>query len=99
VIWHVVRFDFRGIDDGVREELEADLLALDRLDEVAWLRVARDVDEPAVTGLLTGFGDREALEAYRVHPDHLPVVARVRELGIGTVRLDVATDDDVGSLP
>jgi hypothetical protein len=59
VIWHVVRSDFRGIDDDVRE----------------------------------------ALEAYRVHPDHLPVVARVRELGIGTVRLDVATDDDVGSLP
>jgi hypothetical protein len=52
-----------------------------------------------VTGLLTGFADRRALEAYRVHPDHLPVVARVRELGVGTVRLDVATDDAVEALP
>jgi quinol monooxygenase YgiN len=99
VIWHVVRFDFSGIDDTAREEVEADLRALDRLDEVAWLRVARDVEEPTVTGLLTVFVDHEALEAYRVHPDHLPVVARVRELGVGTVRLDVATDDAVEALP
>jgi hypothetical protein len=99
VIWHVVRFDFSGIDDAAREEVEADLLALDRLDEVAWLRVARDVEEPTVTGLLTAFTDHDALEAYRVHPDHLPVVARVRELGVRTVRLDVATDDAVETLP
>jgi quinol monooxygenase YgiN len=99
VIWHVVRFDFSGIDDAVREEVEADLRALDRLDEVAWLRVARDVEEPSVTGLLTVFADLAALEAYRIHPDHLPVVARVRELGVGTVRLDVATDDAIEALP
>jgi hypothetical protein len=99
VIWHVVRFDFRDIDGDVREEVGDELRALDRLDVVAWLRLARDVEEPWVTGLLTGFVDHDALEAYRVHPDHLPVVARIRELGVGTVRLDVATDDAVEALP
>jgi hypothetical protein len=99
VIWHVVRFDFRDIDDPIREEVEADLRALDRLDEVAWLRVARDVEEPTVTGLLTAFADQAALEAYRVHPEHLPVVSRIRELGIPAIRLDVATRDAVEDLP
>jgi hypothetical protein len=32
VIWHVVRFDFGDVDDDVREEVEDELRALDRLD-------------------------------------------------------------------
>lgn len=99
MIWHIVRFDFADVDDATREEVEGALQGLVALDEVAWLRLARDIDEPTVTGLLTVFADLDALEAYRVHPDHVPVVARIRELGIPAVRLDVTTDGDPAQLP
>jgi hypothetical protein len=99
VIWHVVRFDFTGIDETERAEVETELEALEGLDEVAWLRLGRDVDDPMVTGLLTGFVDQTALETYRTHPDHVPVVERIRALQVATVRLDVATDDTVDALP
>jgi hypothetical protein len=99
VIWHVVRFDFAGVDEDERASVEADLRALAGLDEVAWLRVARDVVEPSVTGLLTAFADLDALDAYRTHPDHLPVVERIRDLQLPTVRLDVPTEDPVDALP
>ncbi|MEX2550124.1 MAG: Dabb family protein [Nitriliruptoraceae bacterium] len=93
VIWHVVRFDFTTVDEDTRREVEEALAGLAALDEVSWLRVARDIEEPTVTGLLTGFEDVDALARYRVHPDHVPVVEWIRSLGIGAVRLDVATDD------
>jgi hypothetical protein len=99
VIWHVVRFDFTGVDEDERTEVEADLRALSAIGEVAWLRVGRDLDDPLVTGLLTAFVDEAALDAYRTHPDHVPVVERIRALGLTTVRLDLATDDAVEALP
>lgn len=99
MIWHIVRFDLGGVDPEVRAELEAALAGLDAIEEVAWLRVARDVEDPAVTGLITVFADHAALERYRVHPDHLPVVERLRALGVPAARLDIATDDDPTALP
>lgn len=99
MIWHIVRFDCAQLDEPTRREVEADLQGLAALDEVAFLRLARDVDEPGVTGLLTGFASYADLEAYRVHPDHVPVVERVRALNLPTVRLDLATDDHVEDLP
>ncbi len=99
MIWHVVRFDCTGVEASTRQELEASLAALAELDEVAWLRVARDVEEPTITGLLTVFADVDALTRYRVHPEHLPVVERIKALGIPTVRLDIATDDEPTDLP
>jgi hypothetical protein len=99
MIWHIVRFDMGVLDEATRASLEDDLAGLAALDDVAWLRVARDVDDPATTGLMTAFVDYEALERYRVHPEHVPVVQRVRELGIPSVRLDIATDDDPATLP
>jgi hypothetical protein len=99
VIWHLVRFEMGHLDETVRREVEASLAALVALDEVRWLRVARDVEDPSVTGLLTGFDDVDALTRYRVHPDHVPVVERIRSLGIATTRLDLATDDATADLP
>ena len=99
MIWHVVRFDCSEVEEGTRREVEASLAALADLEEVAWLRVARDVEEPTVTGLLTVLTDADALARYRVHPEHVPVVERIRALGIPTVRLDIATDDDPADLP
>lgn len=92
MIWHVVRFDMGALEEDARAQLESMLQALVEIDDVVWLRVARDIEEPAVTGLLTGFRDHAALERYRVHPKHLPVVERVRDLGIPVVRLDVDVD-------
>lgn len=99
MIWHVVRMDCAEVDEATRQELEASLAGLAALDEVAWLRVARDVEEPTVTGLLTVFADADALARYRVHPEHVPVVERIRGLGIAVARLDIATDDDPAELP
>lgn len=91
MLWHIVRFRFPPtVDDAARQALERDLLRLDDvIDEVVWLAVARDVDEPDVTGLLTLFADEHALAAYRDHPEHIPVVARARALCDEIVRLDV----------
>lgn len=99
MIWHVVRFDMTEVEEGTRREVEGALAALEAIEEVAWLRVARDVEEPTVTGLLTVFSDVDALARYRVHPEHVPVVERIRGLGIPAVRLDIATDDDPADLP
>lgn len=94
MIWHVVRFDCSAVDEDTRREVEEALRGLAALDEVAWLRVARDIEDPGVTALISGFADVDALARYRVHPDHVPVVERIRSLGITAVRFDVATDDD-----
>jgi hypothetical protein len=94
VIWHVVRFELGNLDEPTRVEVEAALADLVHLDVVSFLRTGRDVDDPSVTGLIVGLADEAALAAYRDHPDHLPVVRRIRELGVPTTRLDIASDDD-----
>lgn len=95
MIWHVVRFDFTGIDDDVRADLEERLAGLAALDCVGFLRLGRDLDQPTVSGLLTGFAGTAELDAYRDHPDHVPVVAAIRDAGVAVTRIDVETDDDL----
>lgn len=98
MIWHIVRFDFAGIADDVRTDLEAQLRDLDDLDCVGFLRLGRDLEQSTVTGLLTGFADAGELDTYRTHPDHLPVVEAIREAGVAVTRIDVETDDDLAVL-
>lgn len=99
MIWHIVRFDFSGVPAATREALEEGLRGLDAIDEVAWLRVGRELVDEHVTGLLTAFATEADLEAYRVHPRHVPVVEAIRAAGVAVTRLDVTTDDDVRELP
>lgn len=100
MLWHIVRFRFPDdADPGERERFEADLVGLDAIGEVRLVRVARDVDDPQVTGLITGFDDVDALAVYRDHPDHVPVVERARQLCESITRLDVPTGDDPSALP
>ena len=99
MIWHIVRFDFTGIDDAVRDDIESQLAALDGLDEVAWLRLGHDVEDPHVTGLITAFRTADDLEAYRVHPEHVPVVAAIQAADVAVTRIDMETDDDPDDLP
>ena len=98
MIWHIVRFDCSTLDETTRTAIEEDLRGLADLDVVALLRVARDVDAPGVTGLITGFASYADLETYRTHPDHIPVVDRIGALALPTTRLDLETDDDVRAL-
>lgn len=99
MILHSVRIDCSGVSADDRRELEEGLAALADLDVVAWLRVGRDIAEPHVTGLLTVHEDVAALEAYRVHPDHQPTLARLKRLDVTTTRFDIETDDDPSRLP
>jgi hypothetical protein len=99
VIWHIARFDMSSLDDETREELEEQLAGLAVIDEVAFLRMARDLNEPNVTGFLTAFADLDAFARYEEHPVHVPVVTRVKELGLPVVHLDFPADDDPADLP
>lgn len=100
MLWHIVRFRFPDdVDAGERARFEAELAGLDIIDEVRLVRVARDLDDPQVTGLITGFDDADALAVYRDHPEHVPVLQRARQLCESLTRLDVATDDDPAALP
>jgi quinol monooxygenase YgiN len=94
MLYHIVRFTFpSGVDETARAALEADLAALDRhIEVVRWLAVARDLEDPAVTGLLSAFDDEAGLAVYRDHPAHLPVVAAARELCERIDRLDVTAE-------
>jgi hypothetical protein len=89
VIWHIVRFDFAGIDDAVRADLEASLAGLASIDVVAVCHV--------VTAMATAFADHAALEAYRVHPEHVPVVEALRAAGVAASRLDLDLPDTLGA--
>jgi hypothetical protein len=99
VIWHIVRFEMAHLDEPVRREVESALAGLAALEDVRWLRVARDLEDPTVTGLITVFDDVDALARYRVDPEHAPVLAQLRDLRIPAARFDIATDDDPDDLP
>ena len=97
----------RYVDVFAPAHTEADRVAWERsvvaltetIPEIRLARVARSVDEPDVTGLIIGFDDEHGLAVYRDHPDHVPVVARMRELCAEVTRLDIVTDDPPASLP
>jgi hypothetical protein len=94
MLYHIVRFTFPSdVDEAARRAFERDLAGLDTIDEVRWLAVGRDLDDPRVTGLLSAFDDEAGLAVYRDHPTHLPVVATSRELCEQVHRLDVYSDD------
>lgn len=89
MIWHIVTFDLAAVTPAERAAFEAMLEGLAEMDEVVWLHVAQDVDEPTHTGLVTVFANYADLEIYRAHPLHQPVVERLRALEIAVSRLDI----------
>lgn len=95
MFWHIVRFDFTGVDEATRTDIEDQLAGLDALDEVAWLRLGHDVTDAEVTALVTGFATRDEYEAYRVHPDHVPVVMAIDTAEVARTAIDFETDDPV----
>ena len=98
MFWHIVRFDFTGVDEATRTDIEDQLAGLDALDEVAFLRIGHDVTDAEVTAFVTGFADRDGYEAYRVHPDHVPVVMAIDMAEVNATRIDFETDDEAERL-
>ena len=100
MLWHIVRFTFADdMSETHRDELEDQLRSLvDHIDELRFIRVARDLDDPSVTGLISGFDDADGLAVYADHPAHVPVAARLREASKDIARLDVVTDDPPDAL-
>ena len=88
------RFSAAAPDDE-RRQCEDDVrgLAAD-IDTIRFVRIARSVDEPDVSGLLMGFDDANGFASYQVHPAHLPVAARIDGLCSEVVRFDIVTEDD-----
>lgn len=99
MFWHIVRFDFNGVDDTTRDDIEEQLAGLESLEEVAWLRLAHDVGDAEITALVTGFETRDDYEAYRVHPEHVPVVVAIETAEVEATRVDFETEDDVSTMP
>ena len=98
MFWHIVRFDFTGVDEATRTDIEDQLAGLESIEEVAWLRVGHDVTDGDVTAFVTGFATRDDYEAYRVHPEHVPVVMAIDTAEVAATRIDVETEDEVEDL-
>jgi Stress responsive A/B Barrel Domain len=92
VLVHLVLFRYRA--DIIESQRAAHRQALGRLADlpgVIELAVGPDVvgaPRSYDTGLLVKFPDRTALDAYAVHPRHLPVAALGRELSDSVVSAD-----------
>lgn len=101
MLWHVVKFRYKTEIDQTRraafEQMLRDLAGV--IETLRFVRVGASIDEPDVLGLLTGFDDAEGLEAYKVHPAHLPVIAEAKAISADITRLDMFTGDEPGILP
>lgn len=77
MLTHIVCFKYRAdVPDDVRADHRERLAGLRTVEGVVELRVGADVVRSARsfdTGLLVTFLDRAGLDAYAVHPQHVPV--------------------------
>jgi hypothetical protein len=84
---HIVMFTLADSEDA---PLIADMFrAMEgRIPQIRYIEVGID-DTPAENSahlvLITRFDSREALEAYRVHPHHVGVLSRLREVGVQAI--------------
>lgn len=96
MFWHIVKFRFLAhVDDQRRRHCEDAVRALPtQIAAIKFVRSARSVDEPDVTGLVMGFHDQGGYEPYQVHPAHVPVAAQIDSVCHEVVRVDFITDDN-----
>jgi hypothetical protein len=102
MIWHTVRIGFSGVAEPTRADVERKLAALpDVVPGIAWLRIGRDAAAPEVSLLVSAFESMEALDAYRIHPNHRPAQDAIRSSGAEILGMnDIETDDDpFGPIP
>ena len=77
MIVHIVCFKYKSdIDDDARTRHRERLRALRDIDGILDLQVGEDIVRSSRsydTGLVIRFRDRAALDAYQIHPRHVPV--------------------------
>lgn len=87
MINHVVLFKLKDFPTGKKEEVLAELKSLleglkDKIKEVKFIEVGLNYEIDSKSHdicLLSHFDTVEDLDKYRVHPEHLKVVARIGE--------------------
>ncbi len=92
MLTHIVCFKYKAeVSDETRHEHRSRLAGLRSLQGVVNLQVGADVVHSARsfdTGLIVVFDDRAGLDAYAVHPQHVPVA----QYGAGLCEQIVAVD-------
>jgi hypothetical protein len=81
VIRHIVLFSMKDETDGLLDELVGGLIALRSIPDVIDLSCSRNLASTDFDAALTvDLRDMEGLDNYRQHPDHAPVLVRLRAL-------------------
>jgi hypothetical protein len=93
MLTHIVAWKYKAaIEQAIREEHVAQLRRLvSIIEEIESLSVGFDVLHLARsydTGLSAGFRDRDALQAYTVHPEHVKVANFGRSISEHVVSVD-----------
>jgi hypothetical protein len=96
MINHVVLFKLKDFPVGEKEKILAELKSLleslkDKIREVKYLEVRLNYETDAKSNdiiLLSHFNSIEDLDKYRVHPEHLKVVARFGEVTESRAAID-----------
>ncbi|MCX5847316.1 MAG: Dabb family protein [Deltaproteobacteria bacterium] len=93
MIKHIVFMKFKaGVTDKDIAVIEKGLAGLPgRIPEIKEYQFGRDIvrsERSCDFALVSAFDDMEALKRYQVHPDHLPVVAKVKEFSESILAVD-----------
>jgi hypothetical protein len=94
---HIVCWKYKDeTDASAREDHRSQLRALvGVIPEIVGFDVGEDVlhlDRSFDTGLVSTFADRDALERYTVHPEHLKVAALGKKIAERVVSVDFVRD-------
>ena len=95
VIRHVVLWAFKGsVQQSERDAILAAVRALaSTVPSLRSLEVGENVSPARAQGythvLIESFDDRDGLAAYAIHPDHLPVLARLRDAAAQLLAVDL----------
>lgn len=98
MINHVVLFKLKDFSADKKLEILAELKSLleglkDKIEEVKFIEVGLNYEIESKSHdicLLSHFETVEDLDKYRVHPEHLKVLARINETTVARVAVDYA---------
>lgn len=93
---HIVLFKLKDFPAGKKEEILVELKLLleglkDKITEVKFIEVGLNYEVDSKSHdicLLSHFNSVEDLDKYRVHPEHLKVVARIGETTVSRAAVD-----------
>ena len=93
MIKHIVFMKFKaGVTDKDVAVIEKGLAGLPgKIPEIKEYQFGRDIvrsERSCDFALVSAFDDMEALKRYQVHPDHLPVIAKVKEFSESILAVD-----------